>query len=334
MKPILLNSETVLGAMSLEKNGEFIIPWRIFYEEKDFYTPDQLDGTVEIPAGVRITFETNSPKLTVELAASDAELAFDLVVDGEYVKTILVSPGDTSFTVDRLLASHKLVEIYLSQQQKVALRQVSIADDAEWNAYPSERKKWLSYGSSITQCREAESPSKTWPALTAAKMDVDLTCLGFSGQCHYETMIARMIRDTPVDFISLCAGINIYGANSYNERTFQATIIGFIKIIREKQRTVPIVLSSPIYGAFREETPNLVGFTLIEMRQQVQEIVEIFRKNGDENLFYVNGLDILGQDDQHLLPDDLHPNAEGYQLMGRKYAHEYKNYFIDGDEDK
>ena len=109
-------------------------------------------------------------------------------------------------------------------------------------------------------------------------------------------MIARTIRDTPVDFISLCAGINIYGANSYNERTFQAIIIGFIKIIREKQPKVPIVLSSPIYGTFREETPNLVGFTLIKMRQQVQEIVEIFRRNGDDHLFYVNGLDILGED--------------------------------------
>ena len=140
-------------------------------------------------------------------------------------------------------------------------------------------------------------------------------------------MIARTIRDTPVDFISLCAGINIYGSNCYNERTFQAIIIGFIKIIREKHTTVPIVLSSPIYGAFREETPNLVGFTLIEMRQQVKGIVEIFKRNGDDHIFYVNGLDVLGEDHVGLLPDELHPNAEGYKLMGHNYANEFKEYF-------
>ena len=229
--------------------------------------------------------------------------------------------------MDGLSTNTKLVEIYLSQQQKVALRNVSITNEADWNAYPSERKKWLSYGSSITQCREAESPSKTWPAITANELDLDLTCLGFSGQCQYEPMVARTIRDTPVDFISLCAGINIYGANSYNERTFQAIIIGFINIIREKQLTVPIVLSSPIYGAFREETPNLVGITLVKMRQQVQEVVAILRRNDDNHIFYVNGLDVLGEDYAGLLPDDLHPNAEGYKLMGYNFANVFKSYF-------
>ncbi len=327
MKPIVLNSETILGAISLEKSEGLISPWRIFHEEKDFYTPNQLNGTAEIPAGVRITFETNSPTIKVEFAASEVEIQFDVVIDRELVKTVIVSPKDTSFTVDGLLASDKVVEIYLSQQQKVAIRNVYISKDANWSAYTSLRRKWLAYGSSITQCHAAESPSKTWPAITATELDVDLTCLGFSGQCQFEPMIARTIRDTPVDFISLCAGINIYGANSYNERTFQAIIIGFIKIIREKQSTVPIVLSSPIYGAFREATPNLVGFTLSKMRKQVKGIVEIFRENGDEHLFYVNGLDILGEDHAGLLPDELHPNAEGYKLMGHNFANEFKGYF-------
>ena len=295
MKPILLNSETVLGAISLEKSGEFIIPWRIFHEEKDFYTPNQLNGIAEIPAGVRITFETSSKKLKMEFAASEVELEFDLVIDRKFVETIIVSPNDTCFIVDDLPTNNKLIEIYLSQQEKVAIGNVYITKDAVWNAYSSPRRKWLAYGSSITQCHAAESPSKTWPAITAGELDLELTCLGFSGQCQYDPMIARTIRDTPVDFISLCAGINTYGANCYNERTFQAVIIGFIKIIREKHTTVPIVLSSPIYGAFREETPNLVGCTLTEMRVQVKEIVEIFKKNGDNHIFYVNGLDILSE---------------------------------------
>lgn len=327
MNPIVLNSKTVLGAISLEESGEYIIPWRIFHEERDFYTPNLLNGILEVPAGVRITFETNSPKLKVEFKASDAELEFDLVINREFVKKIIVNPNETSFTVDSLVAKNKLVEIYLSQQQKVALRNVYITKDADWNINASLKKKWLAYGSSITQCHAAESPSKTWPAITADELDLDLICLGYSGQCQYDPMIARTIRDTPVDFISLCAGINTYGANCYNERTFQAVIIGFIKIIREKHPTVPIVLNSPIFGAFREETPNLVGFKLIDMRQQIKEIVEIFNKNDDNHIFYVNGLEILSEEHIGLLPDQLHPNAEGYKLMGQNFAKEFKSYF-------
>ena len=327
MKTILLNSETVLGAISLEKNGEFTTPWRIFHKEKDFYTPNLLEGVAEIPAGVRIAFKTNSTKLIVEFAAPENDLTFDLFIDKEFVKTIIVNPKDISFTVENLSTKNKLIEIYLSQQQKVSLRNVYITEDADCNTDSSQQKKWLAYGSSITQCREAESPSKTWPAIAANKLDLALTCLGFSGQCQYEPMIARTIRDTPVDFISLCAGINTYGANCYSERTFQAAIIGFIKIIREKHKTVPIVLSSPIYCPFAEVNPNLVGYTLIEMRKHVQEIVEIFRKNGDNLLFYVNGLDILGEEHATLLPDDLHPNAEGYKMMGYNFADEFQKYF-------
>jgi lysophospholipase L1-like esterase len=39
------------------------------------------------------------------------------------------------------------------------------------------------------------------------------------------------------------------------------------------------------------------------------------KAHGDENITYVNGLDVFGSDKAHLLPDDLHPNNEGYGIM-------------------
>lgn len=328
MNPIILNSQTILGAISLERIGEFIKPWRIFYEDRYFFTPDILNGHAEDPAGIRITFETNSPKIKVEFAPALTEIEFDVVIDDHHLlQTVKLEQGESSFICENLSTENKKVEIYLSQQEPVLLKNVYIEENAEWKIHSSSKKKWLTYGSSITQCHAALSPSLTWPAITAKELNLDLICLGFSGQCQYEPMIARTIRDTPVDFISLCAGINTYGGNCYNNRTFQAIIIGFIKIIREKHTTVPIVLSSPIYGTFREKTPNLVGFTLIEMRKQVKEIVDIFNKNGDEHIFYVDGLDILGGKYEDLLPDGLHPDAEGYKLMGNNFSSALKPYF-------
>jgi lysophospholipase L1-like esterase len=45
--------------------------------------------------------------------------------------------------------------------------------------------------------------------------------------------------------------------------------------------------------------------------------VETLRRNGDENITYIDGLNILDADNAHLLPDDLHPNNKGYAIMAQ-----------------
>jgi lysophospholipase L1-like esterase len=37
-------------------------------------------------------------------------------------------------------------------------------------------------------------------------------------------------------------------------------------------------------------------------------------------LGYLDGLSLFGADDAHDLPDDLHPNPEGYIRMGERFA--------------
>jgi lysophospholipase L1-like esterase len=130
-------------------------------------------------------------------------------------------------------------------------------------------------------------------------------------------MIARIIRDREADVISLSLGINIYGAASLGERTFGPGILGFVKIVREKHPTTPIALLSPIYSPGREDTPNEVGFTLKKMRVVVAASVETLRRNGDENITYINGRNIFDSDNAHLLLDDLHPNNEDYAIMAQ-----------------
>ena len=45
--------------------------------------------------------------------------------------------------------------------------------------------------------------------------------------------------------------------------------------------------------------------------------VEKLRASGDENIYYIDGLNILSSDSEHLLPDDLHPDNEGYGVMAK-----------------
>ena len=55
------------------------------------------------------------------------------------------------------------------------------------------------------------------------------------------------------------------------------------------------------------------------MRQEVAAAVSALQAHGDRGLHYVDGLEILGPEHAHLLPDNVHPNAEGYKLMGRHF---------------
>lgn len=184
---------------------------------------------------------------------------------------------------------------------------------------PDNRPRWITYGSSITQCVGASSPSRIWPAIAAADNGFNLINLGFSGNCHMEPMIGRMIRDLPADFISLCVGVNIYGAGTMSPRLFKPQLIGLLQTIRDKHKETPLLVISPIYSTTRETELNALGFTLPMMRDAVREVVELLQERGDRHLHYRDGLNWLGPQDEALLADGLHPGPEGYELMGRRF---------------
>ena len=218
--------------------------------------------------------------------------------------------------------------MWLPQKGEFRLKVLELSVDASLGPIKDSRPRWVTYGSSITQCSAAESPSQTWPAIVARQLNLNLTCLGFGGQCHLDPIIAQLIRDLPADFISICAGINIYGSASLGPRAFRQALIGTVQTIREKHIDIPVVLISPIYSPPREKVKNAVGFTLEEMRVEVATAVEDLRTHGDQKLHYVDGLQLFGADLIEMLPDQLHPNAEGYKALGKKFTQHIANKFF------
>ena len=49
-------------------------------------------------------------------------------------------------------------------------------------------------------------------------------------------------------------------------------------------------------------------------------VVETRRNSSDEPTEYFDGLRLFSEEEAHLLPDDLHPNNEGYRLMGERFS--------------
>ncbi len=315
------------GAISFNDTTDWRMPWRIPFDQISLFPPDALRERAAMPAGVRISCHSETEFLAGFVEPSEDPGAADLYCNGEFHGSVELL-GQTGFRFEGLPAGEKLLELWLPQHGELRLRGLEVSESASLSPYSDPRPRWVTYGSSITHCRTAESPSYTWPAIAARKRELNLTCLGYGGNCHLEPMIARMMRELPADFLSMKVGINIYGADSLSVRTFQSAIIGFVQIVREKHPDTPFVVISPIFSPPRETTPNAVGFTLEDMRQEVAEAVEALKGMGDVNLHYVNGLELFGPDLAHLLPDDLHPDAEGYKIMGQNFVDKVASRFF------
>ncbi|NQX58130.1 SGNH/GDSL hydrolase family protein [Paenibacillus qinlingensis] len=314
MQTIEMNEAWFRGAVSIETNEANFRPWRLPHGQLNLFASKVVERAGET-AGIRLACLTDSTSIELHVTRSDQDRQFDIVIEEEFIGTKTLLAGDDICLFTNLPDRKKRVDIYFTQNAAVIVEALKVDVGTSAIPVPNDQPRWITYGSSITQCNTAESPAHTWPAIVARHNGWDLTCMGFAGQCHLEPMVARVIRDLPADVISLCLGINVMGGQTLNIRTFRSAVIGMVSIIREKHRHTPIFLFSPIYCPHRETDENVAGMNLVIMRKEIQEAVNILTAYGDSNLTYVDGLDIMGEGYVDYLPDHLHPNAEGYKIM-------------------
>ena len=318
---IRVEEPMVQGAVSCETGADWIKPWRLPFDALKLFPPeDGLVARAEMPAGVRLHIRTDSAVIELSVLPRAEARLFDLTIGGTLVRSHTLPANAECLRFADLPAGDKDVEIWLSHIHPVALRWLGLEPGASFALPRDTRPRWTTYGSSISHCGSAHSPSRTWPACVARSRGFNLTCLGFGGNCHIEPMIARVIRDLPADFISLKLGINVMGASSLSPRTFRPAIIGLVQILRETHADVPVALISPIVSPPREDTANAVGLSLRGMRREAEDAAERLRACGDTNLSYFSGLELFGAElvDAYL-PDLLHPNGDGYEVLARNF---------------
>jgi hypothetical protein len=305
------------GLVALQREGDWWQPWRLPPDRIGTAHAPSLTRHARMPAGARIGLRTDAARvaLAIEVEVDDpADVPLvDVVVDGELAHRLAVRPGRG--VEAELPPGDKAVELWLPQFGAVRVGPLTLAGHTGVAPLAWRGPRWITYGSSITHCREAAGPSETWPALVARRNGWRLTCLGFSGDCHLDPLVARTIRDAEADLISMCLGINIYGGGTFGVRTLASTASGFIETVRDGHPDTPIVVVTPIFAPDRETQPNAAGMTLRDVRAQVGAAVETLRRLGDERLTLIDGLEVLGADLAHVLPDNLHPSADGYRLM-------------------
>jgi hypothetical protein len=171
---------------------------------------------------------------------------------------------------------------------------------------------------------------------------LELINLGFSGQAQLDGFTARAIRDTPAELISLKLGINVVNADSMRMRAFIPAVHAFLDTIRDGHPDTPLLLISPVHSPSVEDRPGpsyvdpaagklwfttdgtpaevAQGRLSMESVRAALAALTAGRAEHDPNLSYLDGRELFGPDDLEHLPDNLHPDPAGYQLMGERFV--------------
>lgn len=328
------------GHVDLRWRTESLQPLRLPVAELSFY--DAFNRWVgSCATACRLRLRTASTRLGLSGAqrlldqsvGGERRGAYDLYVDGvlharawaqggatiDLEKGAFVGDEAFNLTFAGLPVGDKTLELWLPQAATVSIAALDLDDGAQAAPVADGRPRVLFHGSSITHCLEAEGASAGWPAVAAGLAGVDHQNLGWAGSCLLSGQAARIIRDARADAIVLKLGINVHPDGQLKERAFLDSAHAMISIIREKHAATPILVVSPIYSPGREDQGSGGGLPLTRMRQLLVDVVAARLAAGDANIGYLDGLSLFGAADADLLPDDLHPNTEGYRLMGERF---------------
>ncbi|WP_110241142.1 SGNH/GDSL hydrolase family protein [Nocardioides gilvus] len=365
-----VTADLLRGCVETEQTADGLLPHRLPAWVRTQIPEPQLLMVESQPSGVRLAFRTSATRIELDTMPTKRAYAgnppmpdgvYDLVVDGRLVDQGSVDGGKTR-TVDMMTGTSettpgpggtlrfaglesgpKDVEIWLPYDETTEL--VSLRTDAPVEpAAPSGRRTWVHHGSSISHGSVAASPSQTWPARAAGLAGVDLVNFGFGGSALLDPAVARVLRDTPADVISVKIGINLVNTDLMRLRAFGPAVHGLLDTIREGHPTAPLLVVSPILCPIQEETPgpllpDLSGdsiafvaagdpeevasgkLTLRVIRTELARIV-LQRRSDDPHLHLLDGRELYGEDDaaELPLPDRVHPDAATHRLMGDRFA--------------
>jgi hypothetical protein len=359
---VLGGSVRLAGILEVEATVEGIVLHRMPEWARTRHNDIALSLLETMPSGARIEMLTDAATLELDVHLTMVQVGsmswpapcFDLVVDGalgqprttrtgtlirvdEQTGAVDFEPGGpVTIRFDDLPPGQKLVEVWLPQNAAVRLIELR-ADGAVRPPVPTDARRWVHYGSSISHCGEAARPTGVWPVVAARRAGVDLQSFAFAGQCQLDPFAGRMIAAQPVDLVSLKLGINVVNGDTMRERAFFPAVHGLLDAIRERHPEVPIVLITPIVCPAVEDDPGptrsvdgtfaavarppelAVGALSLRRIRELETEIVTARRSTDPNLHLLSGLDLFGPGDVDDLPDGLHPNAAGYQRMGDRF---------------
>ena len=285
---------------------------------------DGVSHAIGNPAGGRIRFRTDSPYITLAVkefsvpkAAAVSVMSssgLDIYLEDDnggsrYFKSA-VPPSDNKngfvFTVE--FGSSEMRGLTINMPTVCGLKEVEIGIKKGSNLeaplpYTIE-KPLVFYGSSITQGQISSRPGNCYEAIISRHFNCDYLNFGFSGNAKGETEAAEYFKN-----IDMTAFILDYDHNAPTPEHLKATHEPFFKIIREANPELPIIIMSrPL---FTDDADT------VARREIIKSTYDNAVKNGDENVYFLSGKELMAIARYEGIVDNCHPNDLGLYSMAQ-----------------
>jgi hypothetical protein len=197
--------------------------------------------------------------------------------------------------------------LYLPLYNGVESVEIGVPKDAKiWK--PAARKSGLKpvvfYGTSITQGGCASRPGMVHTGILGRWLDAPVINMGFSGNGRMEAEVATLMAELDASVFVIDCLPNI-SAGDVTSRTEP-----LVQILRKTHPTTPIVLveDRSYTDSFFIESKRQRNLT---SRVALKAVFDRLKSEGDANLHYVPGEDLIGDDGEGTV-DSSHPTDLGF----------------------
>jgi lysophospholipase L1-like esterase len=169
------------------------------------------------------------------------------------------------------------------------------------------QKPVVYYGSSITEGGCASRPGNTYQGILSRRLDTEHINLGFSGNGRGEQNMADYIAGLDMS-VFVCD----YDYNCLSPEHLWQTHLPFYRTVRKAHPDLPIILISA--PTIIKEPENFA-----ERRAAVRNTYDIAIAEGDQNVYYIDGAELLaGECWDSCTVDGVHPNDFGFYRMAMR----------------
>ncbi len=311
--------DITFGAADIEQSDDGICFYRFSKKELKFYSETPYFQKAFASAGIVMEFITDaeSLKLTIDVSEGSSRTYFacDFFVDDKFVGDIRnYTDSDKNelyvgkdFKLGQYSGEFKLgcgqktIKIVFPWSVSTIVKEM-ILDGATFITGVKKEKNMLMYGDSITHGYDALSPSNTYAARLADKLNVQAFNKAIGGEI-YRAGLADAGDEISPDYITVAYGTNDWCTRKKEE--FVNDCEGFLSGLARKYPAAKIFVISPIWR--KDKNVKKDFGTFYEVEHIIHDIC-----GSHNNLIFVSGERLVPEDVALYADLRLHPNDEGF----------------------
>lgn len=295
----------------IQKDGEYC-PQRFNDDILDFYEKDNpayLDRAIT-SATVTMEFLTSENEISFDFEINEPLrdfITFDICENGVFTYSYIVEVGDRKGTVTykKECEGESQFKIHMPIYAKTTVKNINIG---EYKVVCKDHMiKYLAIGDSITHGMVSETSAITYPGLLAEEWNANLLNVGVGGFYFNDKSLDENLGFEP-DIITVAYGTNDSGRSTDIE-VLKIEIDKFMAKLQKMYGDKQIYMITPLW---RGDLKDAVRTEILKgIRCYIKERADFY------NFYCIDGLKIVPHATRFFAPDQLHPNALGFEEMAK-----------------